>query len=161
MDVMWFERNRGSFRAPTRWRRDAVSMTTTHDLPTSPDGGAATTSKSGVRLACRPRERSRNGRSIVAGCGRLHRGGHGGRSGAAAGRSSARRRRRPGSGGQLARTSDAGTPRRSAGLADQPNLPGTIDEHPNWRRRLEPPAAKLFDDPVVARRAATIVARRP
>jgi 4-alpha-glucanotransferase len=22
------------------------------------------------------------------------------------------------------------------GLADQPNLPGTIDEYPNWRRRL-------------------------
>ena len=22
------------------------------------------------------------------------------------------------------------------GLAEQPNLPGTIDEHPNWRRRL-------------------------
>ena len=22
------------------------------------------------------------------------------------------------------------------GLVDQPNIPGTIDEHPNWRRRL-------------------------
>ena len=22
------------------------------------------------------------------------------------------------------------------GVPDQPNLPGTIDEHPNWRRRL-------------------------
>jgi 4-alpha-glucanotransferase len=22
------------------------------------------------------------------------------------------------------------------GLIDQPNIPGTIDEHPNWRRRL-------------------------
>ena len=47
------------------------------------------------------------------------------------------------------------------GLAEQPNLPGTIDQHPNWRRRLAPPAAKLFDEPVVARRAASIVARRP
>ena len=28
------------------------------------------------------------------------------------------------------------------GLAEQPNLPGTIDEHPNWRRRLAPPAAR-------------------
>ncbi len=46
------------------------------------------------------------------------------------------------------------------GLAEQPNLPGTIDQHPNWRRRLEPPAARLFDDPAVARRAASIVARR-
>jgi 4-alpha-glucanotransferase len=24
------------------------------------------------------------------------------------------------------------------GLVEQPNLPGTIDEHPNWRRRLPP-----------------------
>jgi 4-alpha-glucanotransferase len=47
------------------------------------------------------------------------------------------------------------------GLVDQPNLPGTIDEHPNWRRRFERPAAALFDDPAVARRAAIIVARRP
>jgi len=22
------------------------------------------------------------------------------------------------------------------GVADQPNVPGTIDEHPNWRQRL-------------------------
>jgi 4-alpha-glucanotransferase len=26
------------------------------------------------------------------------------------------------------------------GLTDQPNLPGTVDEHPNWRRRLNAPA---------------------
>ena len=24
------------------------------------------------------------------------------------------------------------------GLDEQPNLPGTIDQHPNWRRRLPP-----------------------
>ena len=24
------------------------------------------------------------------------------------------------------------------GTTEQPNLPGTIDEHPNWRRRLPP-----------------------
>src|SRR5216684_3663967 len=34
MDVMWFERTRLTYRKPTRWRRDAVAMTTTHDLPT-------------------------------------------------------------------------------------------------------------------------------
>ena len=22
------------------------------------------------------------------------------------------------------------------GVVDQPNIPGTVDEHPNWRRRL-------------------------
>ena len=39
------------------------------------------------------------------------------------------------------------------GLAEQPNLPGTIDEHPNWRRRLEPPARELFEAPAVRSRA--------
>jgi 4-alpha-glucanotransferase len=28
------------------------------------------------------------------------------------------------------------------GLAEQPNIPGTTDEHPNWRRRL--PVADIF-----------------
>ena len=31
-------------------------------------------------------------------------------------------------------------------LADQPNLPGSIDEHPNWRRRLALPMDELFLD---------------
>ena len=34
MDVLWFQRRGKSFLAPARWRRDAVAMTTTHDLPT-------------------------------------------------------------------------------------------------------------------------------
>jgi 4-alpha-glucanotransferase len=32
---------------------------------------------------------------------------------------------------------------------DQVNLPGTVDEHPNWRRRLRLPLESLFDDPTV------------
>ena len=42
------------------------------------------------------------------------------------------------------------------GLAEQPNLPGTIDEHPNWRRRLEPPARELFEAPTVRNRVDII-----
>jgi 4-alpha-glucanotransferase len=38
------------------------------------------------------------------------------------------------------------------GLAEQPNLPGTIDEHPNWRRRLDRPAAQVLDPPQVRAR---------
>ncbi|MGF6773855.1 4-alpha-glucanotransferase [Paraburkholderia sp. GAS199] len=29
---------------------------------------------------------------------------------------------------------------------EQPNLPGSIDEHPNWRRRVNVPIDELFDD---------------
>ncbi|SAL04044.1 4-alpha-glucanotransferase [Caballeronia ptereochthonis] len=31
-------------------------------------------------------------------------------------------------------------------LAEQPNLPGSIDEHPNWRRRMAKPIEELFLD---------------
>lgn len=42
------------------------------------------------------------------------------------------------------------------GLDEQPNLPGTTDEHPNWRRRLPAPATILFADPDCAARLATL-----
>lgn len=44
------------------------------------------------------------------------------------------------------------------GLDEAPNLPGTIDEHPNWRRRL--PHARPFADARVAARAATLAEAR-
>jgi 4-alpha-glucanotransferase len=44
------------------------------------------------------------------------------------------------------------------GLSEQPNLPGTIDEHPNWRRRLGVPARELFESPAV--QARTDIIRR-
>ncbi|MBB3911768.1 4-alpha-glucanotransferase [Sphingomonas desiccabilis] len=46
------------------------------------------------------------------------------------------------------------------GAQEQPNLPGTIDEHPNWRRRMPAPASELLDRPEVARRVARINAMR-
>jgi 4-alpha-glucanotransferase len=39
-----------------------------------------------------------------------------------------------------------------AGLAEQPNLPGTVDEHPNWRRRLPAPVAALLARADIVRR---------
>lgn len=32
------------------------------------------------------------------------------------------------------------------GLPDQPNVPGTVDEHPNWQRRLPVPLESLSED---------------
>lgn len=40
------------------------------------------------------------------------------------------------------------------GLADQPNLPGTVDSHPNWRRRLGKGPAEIANDPGLGRVAA-------
>ncbi|MCJ2182039.1 4-alpha-glucanotransferase [Novosphingobium sp. 1949] len=39
---------------------------------------------------------------------------------------------------------------------EQPNLPGTIDEHPNWRRRMPAPLATMLDDPATQERIATL-----
>ena len=38
------------------------------------------------------------------------------------------------------------------GVEEQPNLPGTIDQHPNWRRRLTVDAGTLLDEPRAAER---------
>jgi len=48
-----------------------------------------------------------------------------------------------------------------AGLEEQPNLPGTIDEHPNWRRRLPATTDALLAEPAVAARTALLTRLRP
>lgn len=47
-----------------------------------------------------------------------------------------------------------------AGLVDQPNLPGTIDEHPNWRRRMPEPTGALLKQPEIAARLGLLNAAR-
>lgn len=161
MDVLWFERTRLQFKKPSRWRADAVAMTTTHDLPTVAGWWAG--------------EDIRTRRALGLG---------------APGEDQARQQDRArlwrafdkaGLDGQMppidqpAHVVDAAlgyvaqspSPLMLApledllGLAEQPNLPGTIDEHPNWRRRLEPPARALFEAPAVQNRVDIIRRYRP
>jgi 4-alpha-glucanotransferase len=47
-----------------------------------------------------------------------------------------------------------------AGEAEQANLPGTTDGHPNWRRRLPLPLDELLAGPALARIAAQVAAGR-
>jgi 4-alpha-glucanotransferase len=47
------------------------------------------------------------------------------------------------------------------GQIEQPNLPGTIAEHPNWRRRLPVAAEAVLMDEAVARRIDFVAAERP
>jgi 4-alpha-glucanotransferase len=46
------------------------------------------------------------------------------------------------------------------GEVEQPNLPGTTSEHPNWQRRLPAPLAAVLDAPGCRRRMETLSARR-
>jgi len=46
------------------------------------------------------------------------------------------------------------------GLDEQPNLPGTTTEHPNWRRRYPQPADGCLEADDVTRRLAPLAERR-
>ncbi|MCD6043760.1 MAG: bifunctional 4-alpha-glucanotransferase/malto-oligosyltrehalose synthase, partial [Burkholderiales bacterium] len=46
-------------------------------------------------------------------------------------------------------------------LAEQANLPGTVDQHPNWRRKLPVPLEQWAGEPRVGALAQTFAGRRP
>lgn len=148
MDVLWFQRDGDDFMPPSEWRRDAVAMTSTHDLPTVAGwwSGADIDTRNALGLTDVARETKERGRDRV----------------------------RLWEAFREADVVDVDTPTQDAavavdaavaltakspaalalipiedvlGVAEQPNLPGTIDEHPNWRRRLTQPADQLLEAP--------------
>ncbi|MBU2033006.1 MAG: 4-alpha-glucanotransferase, partial [Alphaproteobacteria bacterium] len=46
------------------------------------------------------------------------------------------------------------------GLLEQPNMPGIIDTHPNWRRRYPSDSATMLDDPACAHRLELLSSAR-
>ncbi|MBK1660290.1 4-alpha-glucanotransferase [Paracraurococcus ruber] len=168
MKVLWFEQEQdGSFRSPRHWPRNATAMTTTHDLPTVvgwwqgrdigwrselglfPD--AATTER---EEAQRTRDRGALWTAFLE-------------SGAATGDQPP-----PDQGVTVVDTALAHVGGANCALAilpledalampEQPNLPGTVAQHPNWQRRMPGDAATLLDDPAVARRVEAFARARP
>ncbi len=157
ISVLWFERSEdaGSFKPPATYSRTALATTTTHDLPTVAGwwsghdivwrdkiGQTAprTDGRDPVALASAERAADRHAlwRAFQA-------------AGVAAPKVGAPPKDQAPIDEALAFV--ASTPAPLAlypledllGLADQPNLPGSIDEHPNWRRRLTAPIDTLFD----------------
>ncbi|HET7844024.1 MAG TPA: 4-alpha-glucanotransferase, partial [Xanthomonadales bacterium] len=164
MQVFWFEREHdGTFRRPERWSRDAIAMSSTHDLPTVAGwwDGVDLARRAALDLlgeqspdaarAQRDRERELVADALVA-------------SGAA--------RERPRDGASACDAVAAHLGRTTAPLAllpledalgerEQPNLPGTTAEHPNWRRRLPADVDAVLARPEVdARLRALDAARR-
>jgi 4-alpha-glucanotransferase len=163
MQVLWFEHDPdGQLRAPSRWRREAVAMTTTHDLPTVAGWWNGRDiewrAKAGIRTqkgndAADREERTKLKEHLwsalrAADCVSSH---------------------QPDGAKSVidgAICYVGNTPCRLAivaaedicGLEEQPNLPGTIDEHPNWRRRL--PSGNCFSKPPVSDRVARLVRSR-
>lgn len=158
MRVLWFERRGEAMRSPATWTRDAVAMTTTHDLPTVAGwwraedvrlrreiaGDAADPDEPTQRAA----DRTRLWRAMA-------------KSGAATG---------PQPEDPVPAVVDGALRHVAASrcqlmllpvedalaLGEQPNLPGTIDEHPNWRRRLPEPVDRVLDTPQVAARLQAV-----
>ncbi|BDU16530.1 4-alpha-glucanotransferase [Lysobacter auxotrophicus] len=154
IDVLLFTRDEdGAFLPPERWRRDAIATTTTHDLPTLSGWRAARDIEWRARIAgdssgCDAQKQERQ--SDVE---RLR---------DAVGAS------RPASGDEtldwVRFTASAPAPlallplEDALALDEQPNLPGTVGDHPNWRRRLPDP---LPLDTLTLRLQAFAQARAP
>jgi len=150
MDVLWFTRDKRRFLPPAAWRPDAVAMTSTHDLPTVAGWwkGADIDTREALGLAqdsASQRAQRESERSVLW---RSFR-----RTGVAKGNPPAPNQ--PDAAVDAAVRFVAKSASSLAlipiedvlGLAEQPNLPGTIDEHPNWRRRLGAPASTILDAP--------------
>jgi 4-alpha-glucanotransferase len=156
MRVLWFEKDDDThFRSPSRWTQGASAMTSTHDLATVSgwwrgrdidwNEKLARTDDIPAARAERAEERGRLWQAMRD-------------SGAASGEA-------PGewNGWEIvdAAVTHVGVsacelvmlPLEDAlALEEAPNLPGTTDEHPNWRRRLPGHAATMLDEPHVAER---------
>jgi 4-alpha-glucanotransferase len=164
MQVLWFERGRtGSFVRPRRWRREAVAMTTTHDLPTVAgwwterdiDWRARVSGLPETGVARDRRKRREDRKTLWAAFVRAK---------CARAKAPGRAEPRPAVDAAAAYIGSSSSALAIIPLedltaeAEQPNLPGTIDEHPNWRRRdrLRLP----FDDPDVVGRVKRFVTAR-
>lgn len=161
MQILWFERDWGAFIPRGRWRREALAMTTTHDLPTvagwwqGTDIGWRAQILRGFDAEAETRGREADRHALWstfadAGC----------VSGEAPAPGD------PECALQGALSYIGGAPSRLAvcaiedilALTEQPNLPSTIDEHPNWRRRLPP--GQIFTPEAHKRAEIFIGARR-
>lgn len=160
MRILWFERDWQGFKSPEHWSRQAVAMTTTHDLPTVAGWweGRDIDLRGGLRLLGdhsaegEHETRDREKRELAAAFER-------------AGLTHGPAEALPTQGVVDAAIAYVGmTPsplpivplEDLLGQSEQPNLPGTIAEHPNWRRRQMEPAATILDGEAPARRLALL-----
>lgn len=156
MRVLWFEQQAGRFTSPRSWTPGAAAMTSTHDLPTVAGWWAGRDIEWRKRAGASDddTEASRNARehdrTALWSAFRD--------SGATQDGAPSREQAAPVADAALRHLGTAAcdlviVPIEDAlALVEQPNLPGTMDEHPNWRRRLPDSAGTLLDDPAASRR---------
>jgi 4-alpha-glucanotransferase len=154
--VLWFEKHGDQFKAPSSWSKSAVAMTSTHDLPTVAGWwrgqDIAWRDKLGMAgngMTIRDQERSQLWNAMVdAGVTTQPMPSY--EDGAAVADAACAFLGRTASTLALLPIEDA------LALPEQANLPGTVDEHPNWRRRLSEDTSTILDRPDVAARLAKL-----
>jgi 4-alpha-glucanotransferase len=147
--VLQFERDGGRFTPPAEWRPGAVAVTTTHDLPTAAGwwAGRDIAWRAALGWAEEAKEREERARDRLALWEAFR------RTGAAAGEPPAEADARAAAAAAIAQVASGPSPLVLAAAEDAlaeveaPNLPGTVSEHPNWRRRLP---AEPADSPLLA-----------
>ncbi|HKD74163.1 MAG TPA: 4-alpha-glucanotransferase, partial [Ktedonobacterales bacterium] len=161
----WFERAGQGFIPPNTWDRGALAMTSTHDLPTVAGwwaGGDIATRTACGKLSLREEDALAERAAERSALWRAFEQAH-----VAAGSPPPPDDPQPVVDAALAFIAETQSPlclppiEDLLGLEEQPNLPGTIDEHPNWRRRLKPEASTLLDQPSTAARIQHLEKQRP
>ena len=169
MQVMWFERqhwgDNAPFKQPVHWSPESVGMTTTHDLPTVAGWWVGRDLEWRARLGLfadganqeeqwrvRERDREQLVQAINA----------------------------AGFGSDKVDASAPHAPLKAVfefigtancplvvvpledvlALEEQPNFPGTIDTHPNWRRRIGVPVEQLLNEKQVNQRLGALLQAR-
>lgn len=162
MNVLWFERKQAGFAGPQNWPTEVAAMTSTHDLPTVAGWWRGRDIEVRGQLGSVANEREQVGRDEDR------------RALWRAFREAKVASGKPPPPDQGARVDDAAvqfiacTPSRLAllpledalGLEDQPNMPGTIEQQPNWRRRYRGEAGQLLEQPGVRQRLQPLAERQ-
>ena len=162
MRVLWFEKRHNLFTDPRSWTRAAAAMTSTHDLATVAGWwtGRDLEWRGKLGVSGGPEKQAQEEAERVRDRGTLWAAFH--HSGAAAGPVPAAEATDEVADAAVRHLATAACDlviipvEDVLALAEQPNLPGTLDEHPNWRRRLDEQAVNLLDSPRVASRLAPL-----
>lgn len=160
MRVLWFEQKDGRFTSPRIWTPGAAAMTSTHDLPTVAGWWAGRDIEWRHRVGASDADTEASWNARRQDRGALWSAFR--ESGAAQDDAPPVEQTTPVIDAALRHLGTAAcdlviVPVEDAlALVEQPNLPGTTDQHPNWRRRLPGPAGTLLEDPAAARRLSAL-----
>ncbi len=167
MQVLWFQRDQSFFVDPSRWSSQALATTSTHDLATVAGWWRGRDIEWHQQVGMLPPDSTVDDQQAARAHDRHM------LWGALKHAAVAEGAQPPDN--DTATTVDAAlqfvasTPAPLAifpledifGVIEQPNLPGTIDQHPNWRRRLPEPATDMLKRPEVNKRLEQLRRIRP